>query len=138
MNALPELVPSRSGVYRAPPDTSDLRARAAQIAASWFHIDVGPVRDKAGLLRVLAGALAFPPHFGGNWDALSDSLQDLAWLSARGYVLHLGNAEGARQALGSEWPTFLEVLNESAQYWKSRGKPFIVLIDTTRDLPPWL
>ena len=138
MNALPELVPSRSGVYRAPADTSDLRTRAAQTGASWLDIDIGAARDKPGLLRVLASALAFPHHFGGNWDALSDSLQDLAWLPASGYVLHVRDADGARQALGSEWSTFLEVLSESAQYWKSRGRPFIVLIDTTRDLPPWL
>jgi RNAse (barnase) inhibitor barstar len=126
-----------SGVYRSPPDVSALRARAAQSGAAWVDIDLGSVRDKGGLFAVLARALAFPADFGRNWDALNDSLQDSACMPASAYVLHLRNGEAARQALGREWDTLLAVVRESARFWKTR-KAFVVIVDASTDLPPWL
>lgn len=137
MSTRPALAASDSGVYRSPPDIADLRARATQIGASWTDVDLGSVRDKPSLLGALAGALAFPPDFGRNWDALYDSLQDLAWLPANGHVLHLRNIGGVRQALGGEWDTLLDILHRTANFWKTR-KPFLVVVDGIRDLPEWL
>ena len=137
MSVRPTLVANDSGVYQAPADLADLRARAVQTGASWADLDLASVRDKASLLRVFAGALAFPAGFGQNWDALHDSLQDLAWLPAAGHVLHLRNIAGARQALRREWDTLLDILHQSAGFWQAR-KPFVVIVDGIGDLPAWL
>jgi RNAse (barnase) inhibitor barstar len=136
MSARPALAPGDSGVYASPVDISELRTRAEQIGASWADVDLTLIRDKATLLRAFGDALTFPPEFGQNWDALYDSLQDLAWLPASGYVLRLRNIAGARQALGAEWDTLLDILHKSASFWKTR-KPFIVIAEGVRDLPAW-
>ena len=129
------LTTDQSGLYRAPARKAYLRERAGASGAAWFEADLGSVRDKAGLLRVLAHAGAFPETFSANWDALADSLQDLSWRPARGYVLHLRHGEGAAQSLGPDWATLLEILGRTADYWRAHGKPFIVLIDGAAQLP---
>ena len=91
-------------------------------------VDLGPVRDKAALLAVLARALALPSTFGHNWDALADALQDLP-LGPEGLTLDLRRARAAKTALGDEWATLLEILSDAAMYWKERGIAFEALID---------
>lgn len=44
--------------------------------------------DKFSLLSWYADALSFPDYFGYNWDALSECLRDLSWLTAGTLVLH--------------------------------------------------
>ena len=137
MSPASRLEARRSGVYRTPASVSDLWAQAGQSGAACVEVNLANVRGKAALMHELARALALPPHFGMNWDALSDSLQDLAWKPANGYVLHLQHGQNAKQALGAEWHTLLEILRESAAYWKSRGKPFVAIIDGAPELPSW-
>src|SRR5699024_12859228 len=43
-------------------------------------VDLAGCRDKTELLARMADALAFPAHFGHDWDALADCLHDLALL----------------------------------------------------------
>jgi hypothetical protein len=109
--------------------------RAAGIA--WLDADFRNVRDKPGLMDVIASALAAPAGFGANWDALADSVQDLGWRPAPGYVIHIRHSDGARAALGSEWGRFMQILKESAKAWAMHGKPFLVLVDGAADLPGW-
>jgi RNAse (barnase) inhibitor barstar len=45
-------------------------------AQTWV-VDFKAARGKAGMLKAVAKALEFPPHFGGNLDALYDCLLDL-------------------------------------------------------------
>jgi len=137
MSAASTLAPESSGVYRAPHDLAELTRRAAASRAAWLHADLAQVQDKPGLLRVLAGVLGFPRDFGNNWDALSDSLQDLSWHPAAAYVLRFDNCAGARQKIGADWDILLEILRESAMYWKARGTPFIVIADDAGELPAW-
>ena len=137
MSAPSKILPERSGLYRTPLDLSELRAQAVAKGAEWLEADLGAVRDKAGLLSVLAAALRVPAGFGANWDALADSLQDLSWRTAPGYALHLRHAERARQALGPEWDRLIDVLRLSAHAWRQRGKPFIAIIDGAQELPAW-
>jgi hypothetical protein len=137
MSSASTLAPESSGVYRAPHDLAALTRRAAASRAAWLRADLAEVRDKPGLLLVLAGVFGFPRSFGHNWDALSDSLQDLSWHPAGGYVLRLDNCAGARRRIGADWDILLEILRESAMYWKARDKPFIVIADDAEDLPRW-
>jgi hypothetical protein len=97
---------------------------------------VGRVRTKARLLDAIARAADFPSDFGGNWDALNDSLQDLSWRPAAGYVLHVNGGGSAKAALGDDWAIFIEILRHAAAYWAGRGKYLIALIDDAA-LPDW-
>lgn len=137
MNEPTVFAPERAGVYRAPTRLQVVRDSVIAAGGSWFDIDLAPVRTKAQLLGAFAAAGDFPPTFGCNWDALADVLQDLSWRRATGYVLHLRQSAPAVFALGADWQTLLEVLAESAMYWKDRGKPFIALVDHASELPPW-
>ena len=137
MSTPPKLVPEKSGVYGTPADTADLRASAAASGAAWREVDLLPVRSKEDLLRAFAEALDFPSHFGANWDALEDSLEDSDNLPGAGHVIHLRGADAARRALGEQWDTLLDILGEASTYWKGRGKPFVVLVDGVAGLPSW-
>ena len=101
-----------------------------------LSVDLGAVRSKRELLEALAGALALPKSFGGNWDALADSLQDLP-LPEQGCVLYLKHAVGLRPALGSEWFALLEILADAAHYWRDKGRAFVVFMDDATELPLW-
>ena len=127
---------ARSGVYRAPPHADGLRERAAAAQLEWLEADLAAATTKTTLLGALAAAGAFPAAFGHNWDALADSLGDLSWRPAAGYVLRLRNTSGAQHALGADWDTLLEVLRAAAGEWKARGKPFVVFVDDAA-LPAW-
>jgi hypothetical protein len=132
------LNPARSGVYHAPAHVDAVRAAVASDAALWLPIDLGRARMKAHVLESFAHAFALPSSFGHNWDALADALQDLSWLPAAGYVVHLRNAAPAARAIGGEWAILLDALTDTAHYWKERGKPFVVLVDGVSELPPWI
>jgi hypothetical protein len=93
------------------------------------------VRTKRALLETLARAARFPPHFGMNWDALADALQDLPDTNA--VFLHLAHPAGARTALAQEWSTLLEILGDAAIYSKGRQRLFVVFIDDAPELPAW-
>src|SRR6202008_567126 len=108
------LMAEQSGLYRAPASTDSLRERAHASGAAWLKADLGAVRDKAQLLRTIARSGALPGTFGANWDALADGLQDLSWLPAGGYVVHLQHAKDATQSLALHWSTLLEILRQTA------------------------
>ena len=138
MSAASTLAPDNSGVYRTPADLDALKRHAAASGAVWLEADLQVVRDKYGLLRTFTRVLRFPGDFGNNWDALADSLQDLSWCASAAYVLHLRNPGTARREIGETWHMLLEILRESAMYWKVHGKPFVVIVDDAEDLPAWL
>ena len=136
MTTPPIVTPQRSGVYRSAADAPGLVARVAAAGGQGVSADLARVRSKAALMETLAGALAFPATFGANWDALADSLQDLP-IAPQGRVLHLREAAAAREALGGDWLTFLEILEDAALYWKQHGKAFVVFVDDASALPAW-
>jgi hypothetical protein len=114
----------RSGVYRA----SGAGAILDAVAGSSF--DVVTIDAGRKPLEKIAHALAFPQWFGGNWDALEDSLGDLSWRQGEGHLLLFsGYPRGER-------PLLIDVLRSSAEYWAGRGKPFFaVFVDPARELP---
>ncbi|MES2563028.1 MAG: barstar family protein [Pseudomonadota bacterium] len=130
------LNPARSGVYRTPADVTLLKERAGA-AVTWRDIDLDSVRTKHDLLNTFAAACGFSETFGHNWDALADVLQDLSWEGAAGYVLHLRHADRALASLAADWMVLLDVLVESAGYWKARERAFVVFVDGTPHLASW-
>lgn len=112
----------------------DIRDRAALVdAANALDFNVAAANlvaadDKAGLLDAIAEALAFPDTFGGNWDALADSLGDLSWLPAPGHVLLLDHCTELRDAEPDDFATLLEILDEAAATHARAGVPFWALL----------
>jgi Barstar (barnase inhibitor) len=114
---------------------SRLQSQARASGLPWSEIDLTASPGKHAGIHALARAVGAPAAtFGANWDALADVLQDLSWHAAPGCVLHL---RGDWNASIDERATLLEVLRASADYWRGRGRPFVVLVDGAAELPAW-
>ncbi|MGY1459494.1 MULTISPECIES: barstar family protein [unclassified Luteimonas] len=115
----------------------DIRDRAALVEAANaldFTVAVANLAaadDKDALLDQIAEALQFPATFGGNWDALADSLGDLSWLPAPGYVLLLDHCADLRDAAPDDFATLLDILDEAATAHARAGVPFWALLPVT-------
>lgn len=121
---------NNAGVYAiGSGDEASLAAamRAAGLRVS--RVDLHGVGDKRTLLARLAAQLDFPPGFGGNWDALTDNLRDLAWLAAPGgHALFLDQVDGLRTHAEGEFNTLLDVLDEACRFWVEQDVPFWVFL----------
>ena len=116
---------SRAGVFFVTGEdiaTLDMAARDAGLLVR--RIDLRDCGSKASLLLRMATALDFPTASGGNWDALSDRLRDLAWLPAAGYALLFEDAADLRDADEADFDTLLDLLNEAVRDWAQRAVPF--------------
>lgn len=127
-----------------PPWTSLLVVTAGQRAEALVRppndfalkvIQGAKCQTTAGLLTEHARALDFPDYFGHNWDALEESLTDLEWLPAKGYILLITDAGRVLPDDEEEYETFLEILRDAAEAWGTgqagmgarRATPFHVL-----------
>lgn len=127
--------PGHSGVYRVPQDIAQVRAAVLQEGGSWRVLDMTGVADKRALLQAIARTLEFPEHFGRNWDALADSLQDLSWLSWAVLVIEVRGWGDFARAAADDARMALDIARDAAIYWAGREKTFIVLVDVAPDLP---
>lgn len=114
----------QAGVYFVTDEDLDTLGVAARDAGLQVRrIDLAGC-DKPALMLRIATALDFPPGFGRNWDALSDSLRDLGWLPEGGHALLFEGADSLRDAHQVDFDTLLEVLEEASQDWAARDLPF--------------
>ena len=121
--------PLHSGAYFVDEhDTTAMAAAGATLDFAVARVDLGDCVDKAAVLARIGQTLQFPDWFGGNWDALADSLGDLSWLPAPGYLLLVEHAGEWRQADGAGFDTLLAILNEAATDWRERNVAFWVLL----------
>ncbi len=133
--------PSFSGVYilQTASTSTDLGKLVADRGLEVFPVNGKNVRTKERFLTVLAEALQFPDYFGFNWDALEDCLTDLSWFAAEGFVIAYDYFGVLARHDPDEADTALDILVDSAEYWRNQGKFFVVLLDETggseRDLP---
>ena len=130
--AIPELSalrPAQSGVFLTPRVLATLRKIARRTQCAWFEVDLHAARDKAGFLAACARGLNFPAHFGANWDAFSDCINDLSWAAAPGYVIVFENVASPAQHAADETATALEILRAAADAWRIRDRTFVVLFD---------
>lgn len=116
-----------NGVYRL--SRHDIAADGAGLLC--VAADLRRARGKKAVLGAMAAAFAVPDGFGGNWDALNDVMQDLSWLPGReqGIVLRLSGTAGFSRAAPEEFALLLEILAESAAYWREKKRVFIVFCD---------
>ena len=131
------LTPARSGVYRTPVHVDAVR-QARSGNDLWIDVDCSHIGSRAELLDAFAREAGVPAGFGRNWDALADVLQDFSWRPADAYAVRLVSGGRVAHALGADWATFIEVLRQTAAYWKARGSAFVVFIDDASGLPSWI
>lgn len=98
-------------------------------------VPLDTVRDRGALFDALADALRFPATFGHNWDALADSLGDLSWLPAPGYLIRLEACGGLRDAAPGDFGILLEILEQAAHSHRRAGVPFWALLGGTDTNP---
>ena len=115
---VPELAavePSGMHDWKGSPDP--LKSGASHAGLGFALVDLSKARDKAGLFGELDRALALPEHFGHNFDALADVLEDRDWLGKKGRVVVLAHAAGWRREHPNDWSTLEDVLRETSEFW---------------------
>lgn len=132
---IPAVTVADSGVYATPPEVSGLQQAARRAGIAWLCVDLAPAAEKTRFLAECARDLRFPETFGANWDALADCLEDFSWLPTPGFVIRLANAQAFAAAAPRDFAMAVEILRNAANYWKDRGKQFVVLIDDGPALP---
>jgi len=112
--------------YHGPADAVEQAAAAAKLR--YLSVDLARANSKRALLAEFADGLGLPEHFGDNWDALADCLEDADWLGRAGAVVRIGHSAAFRKAHPQDWETAEEILAEAAEYWRERHLPFWVLV----------
>ena len=117
------------GVYAAPRLAGPLRAAAKRAGIAWYDLDLKGIADRQALLRRCAEVFALPAHFGSNWDALHESMRELAGSGTPGAVVHWRRGPELARRGPEALATALEILGDAARYWRSTGRTFIVAVD---------
>lgn len=121
--------PAHSGAYFIDArDTEAMAQAGAALDYAVVRVDLADCADKDMLMQRFAAAGRFPEWFGGNWDALADTLVDLSWLPAPGYLLLVEHAGAWRDAHGEDFDTLLDILNEAAFRWAEEKTAFWALL----------
>jgi RNAse (barnase) inhibitor barstar len=117
-----------AGVHSWKGDPGALATAAAATRLAFRSASLKDVASKAQLMDVLAKALALPEHFGDNWDALADCLEDDDWIGSHGAVVAISHSAAFRKAHAADWTTLEDILGEAADYWRERHKRFWVFV----------
>ena len=104
--------------------TSLMDVRAERV----LTVDLKGIRSKKALLEALASGLKLPKHFGHNWDALADCVNDDSWGKAASTTVVLLNATGAEARLAEHWTMLLEIFDESAASRAESGRALRVVL----------
>lgn len=119
-----------AGVYVLPDVVllQDIEDASREQGYAYFHIQGGSIHNKEDFLMSIARVMSFPDYFGGNWDALEDCLTDLLWVNAKGYVIAYDDVRAFAVQDADGLATVLDIFNASAQFWRSQGRGFFVLL----------
>jgi Barstar (barnase inhibitor) len=77
-----------AGVVSWTGSVDPLKAAATHAHLRHALVDLSKAKDRATLFAELDRALKLPEHFGHNWDALADVLEDRDWLGHRADARH--------------------------------------------------
>jgi RNAse (barnase) inhibitor barstar len=117
-----------AGVHPWTGATEPLKAAAAHAHLKFSAVDLGKAKDRATLFAELDRALALPDHFGHNFDALADVLEDRDWLGKHGRTIAFTHAATYRKDHPNDWVTVEEIFAEAADFWRERHVPFWVFV----------
>jgi len=121
--------PAQAGAYFIDArDSQALADAATELGFALARVDFAGCGDKDDALARIAAGLRFPEWFGGNWDALDDSVNDLSWWPAPGYLLLIERAGAWQAAHADDAATLVEILGDAAQDWAKTRVPFWALL----------
>lgn len=134
------IISARAGLFAAPRLVGPLRAAAKVTGVTWFDLDFAGVTSREAFLKRCGEQLQLPSYYGQNWDALHECLLDLAATGSPGAVVHWRRGAALAKRTPDAVKTALEIFRESALYWASTGRVFLVVVDRDcvpgLDLPP--
>lgn len=135
-----ELAP---GLYRVPADVSPPTVQRLAEEHGWrfFHVDGAAVEDKRSFIRSAGAAMDFPAYSGQNWDAFEESIRDLTWAPAQGYLVLFDEPDQFAARSPEQWQTARSILESTVAFWAEQGIPMAILLRKAgRALPdvPWL
>lgn len=113
-----------AGVHAWSGAVEPLRHAAAHAHLAFAPVDLTHAKDRAGLFAALDRDLGLPEHFGHNWDALADVLEDRDWLGKSGRVIAFTGSGAYRKAHATDWSTLEDILQEASEFWKERHVAF--------------
>ncbi|MFG3506983.1 barstar family protein [Streptomyces sp. NPDC047821] len=87
------------------------------------RLDGREMQDTDAVFQQFYDGLRLPDYFGWNWNALSDCLGDLKWLSADHHVLIIEAADEALPGDVSGQRLLFRTLLRAGQRWSYRQKP---------------
>lgn len=116
----------RAGVFHLSADPRELAGAAASSGLMVIYADIGHAHDKEHFAEHVAEAMRFPHS--GDWSAFADGLKDLAWLSAKGWVLILEKSKHFCGGHGREFKEAMVAMSAAADHWRAQGKPFWTFI----------
>ncbi len=86
-----------------------------------FRLEGTGIVDRSSYLRAVATLFEFGPHFGQNWDALADSLRDLAWGEDDRIVVIYSECESFAMAHPEAWEIAMEIWQGAVEFWQAQG-----------------
>lgn len=113
-----------------------LAATARELKLGFFDIDCARAKSKSAVLRAIAKALDFPEHFGGNLDALYDSLTDVLMEQKRGMVVVLRDLHVDDPTLAEHVPAIGDVFRDAIEYARENGRALSFILEPAHDEPP--
>ncbi len=132
-----------AGLYRieasAEPET--VKRLAEEHGWRSFHVDGSLVEDKRSFIRATGEAMDFPAYSGQNWDAFEESIRDLTWAPAPGYLVLFDEPDQFAARDPEQWEIAKSILENAVDTWRANGVPMVVLFRKAgRALPnvPWL
>lgn len=127
-----------AGVYRYAGrfSTSELLSDAANWGWQGWSLNGAEIGDKREFIAACTRTLHFPDYQGRNWDALEESLRDLSWARAKGYLLVYAEPFHFARNNATEWRTASSILHEVTNFWQQQGSPFCVLLRRTFGAAP--
>ena len=119
--ASPLIEIAKAGPYRIKPEQVDLATQHAT-AGNLVLTVISPekaVSTVTDWLQHLGNQLAFPAHFGNNFDALYDCLCDREVLGQDALLLLIRNIDALDE---DEADTLIAVLQAAADEWREQGR----------------
>ena len=83
-----------------------------------FRVNAEGIHSVPALMAELADAMKFPDGTDSGWDALLDSMRDLSWTKASGYVLVFAKADSLIFLPEGKFSTFLSIIEVTIRDWR--------------------
>lgn len=134
---------AKAGMYRLRSNVNieTLQRQAKEHGWQVFHIDGAKVQDKRSFIRNVGKALDFPDYSAQNWDAFEESMRDMTWKPAKGYLVLFDEPDQFATRDPEQWAVARDILADSIRFWRKQDTPMVVLFRRAgRALPdvPWL